>query len=345
MKSSEDIYSRSRSYLESPEPATIPSRSATEKYKRINFDGCGTILLRELPDAFVEPKKYLPINYEEGNNSSFGRLSNKPSGGLERRRIRRAQKGRTGVTLWSAAYVVSNYIDAQWSSGGSWNDGCALKRWTVLELGSGLGLPSCCASKYGMNIVATDTDEEVFKLLEENLIRNQMRNNLRDSISRQSNSQRDEGEKQKIIVRSLDWVAAADDPNAEFNQPLFSNLVSLGGADLILLSDVVYGATQPAWDALLTLLNKFRDQRQKLFQSKKDVIKRVRFDGSITPVGDPLVLLGYTQRRRDMSPQDEAVFFKMLYDAGMEAALIPTHLIPHGEKYMLTTLFELRWIQ
>jgi len=341
VKSSEGIYSRSRSYLESPEPATIPSRSAIEKYKRIKFDGCGTILLRELPDAFVEPKNYFPINYEEGNNSSFSRLSNKRSGGSERRRIRRAQKGRTGVTLWSAAYVISNYIDAQFSSGGSWNEGCALKRWTVLELGSGLGLPSCCASKYGMNIVATDTDKEVLKLLEENLIRNQNGNKLRESIS----CDQIKDEKQKVIVHSLDWVAAADDPNAEFNQPVFSSLVSLGGADLILLSDVVYGATQPAWDALLTLLNKFRDQRQKLCQSKTDVIERVRFDGSITPVGDPLALLGYTQRRRDMSPRDEAVFFKLLYDAGMEAVLIPPRRIPNGENYMLTTLFELRWIQ
>ncbi|KAL7469813.1 hypothetical protein ACHAXS_010076 [Conticribra weissflogii] len=354
VKSTEDIYSLQSSCLESQGPASTQLRSTAERYKRIKFDGCGTILLRELPDAFVEPKSNLPINYEDGNDSPFGKLSNERLGGSKRRRIRRARKGRTGVTLWSAAYVVSNYIDAQWSSGGSWNEGCdALRRWTVLELGSGLGLPSCCASKYGMNIVATDTDEEVLKLLEENLIRNKMGKSWRDSTSCQSDShpveesQEDKikDKKQKICVRSLEWVAAADDPDAKYNQPVFSDLESLGGADLILLSDVIYGATQPAWDALLILLNRFRDQRQKNYKSKKEVIDRVRFDGSITPVGDPLVLLGYTQRRRDMSPHDEALFFKKLLLAGMEAVMIPSHRIPKGEKYMLTTLFELRWIQ
>ena len=56
-----------------------------------------------------------------------------------------------------------------------------------------------------------------------------------------------------------------------------------------------------------------------------------------------LVLLGYTQRRRDMSPKDEARFFSMVKAAGMEAVLIPSTSIPHSEKYMLTSLFELRW--
>ena len=58
---------------------------------------------------------------------------------------------------------------------------------------------------------------------------------------------------------------------------------------------------------------------------------------------DPLVLLGYTQRRRDMSPQDEAEFFTLVRKAGMKAVLVPPDRIPHGETYMLTTLFELRW--
>jgi len=45
-----------------------------------------------------------------------------------------------------------------------------------------------------------------------------------------------------------------------------------------------------------------------------------------------------------MSPEDEACFFALVKAFGMEAVLIPSNFIPHAEKYMLTSLFELRWI-
>ena len=349
----------------SSKSTTAPISSTKDHYTRIKFDGCGSILLHQLPEAFVEPNA--PIS-----DTSDGQTVKDNDNSNERRRpqIPLAQKGRTGVTLWSAAYVMSYYIDAQWSKG-EWNVATTKENnWTVLELGSGLGLPSSVAAKYGMDIVATDTDPDVLKLLEENLFRNKrmiddksmfplMENDIADVDSQQPTEQRNQFQEieagriysqpepssstQQLNVYSMEWITVANDPAPENTHPVFLDLESHAGADLILLSDVVYGATQPAWNALLILLNKFRAQRQRHCDEKSANIEIIRFDGTVTPMGDPLVLLGYTQRRRDMSPQDEGRFFAMLQAAGMEAVLIPSHLIPHGEKYMLTTLFELRW--
>lgn len=251
--------------------SSSPPDSSEDQYKRIVFDGCGSITLHQQPNDFVQP------SYQEG---------------------------RAGVILWSAAYMISHYLDAQFSKGGSQNT-------TVLELGGGLGLCSAVAAKHGADVVSTDNDPDVLVLLKENLDRNQMQS---------SNNQ-------QVHVHSLDWMKAANDPTAENCHSVFVQLESLGGADMIILSDVIYGATSLVWDHLLVLLNKFCAQRRRL--SAKD----------------PIVLLGYTQRRRDMSPKDEATFFAKIKSAGMEAVLIPASSIPHSEKYMLTSLFELRYTQ
>lgn len=312
-----------------------------DHYKRIHFDGCGSILLHQIPEAFIEPNS--PKSESNNTDESDGEHDNQSHSinTLGSSSTRSRHQGRTGVTLWSAAYTMSYYIDNQWTKGGRWNpqssaNDCASK-WTVLELGAGLGLPSAVSAKHGMNVIATDSDDQVLMLLKENLQRNQK---VDDHAS--------ELKQQQIEVHSLDWKAVANDDQAEANHPVFSHIYSLGGADLILLSDLVYGATQPAWGALLVLLNKFRDQRQRLYSDTNAengpiVTDRIRCDGTNTPTGNPLVLLGYTQRRRDMSPQDEANFFAMLQAAKMEAVLVPLTDIPNGEKYMLTTLFELRW--
>jgi len=98
---------------------------------------------------------------------------------------------------------------------------------TALELGAGLGMCSAVAAKHGINnLVSTDNDLYVIQLLKENLERNK------------------HSEKQQIHIHSLDWMAAASDFNAEKTHPVFLELESLGGADLILLSDVIYGATE-----------------------------------------------------------------------------------------------------
>lgn len=287
------------------------SSASRDGYKRIMFDGCGSILLHQQKEEdFAEPNE----SKNENNN-----------------------KQASGCRLWSASYVISYYIDKQLSKGGTWYlDERGHNKWTVLELGAGLGLCSAVAAKHGLNVVATDNDPAVLTLLEENL----GRNNDTSLKSTQSSAAHDNPSKQQAVhVHSLDWVTVANDPHAGSSHAVFVQLENLGGADLILLSDVVYGATEPAWEALLLLLNKFGAQRKRLRleQANKD-------ETTYTKRSRPIVLLGYTQRRRDMSPEDEARFFAMLQAAGMEAVLIPSTNVPNGEKYMLTSLFELRWV-
>ena len=94
------------------------------------------------------------------------------------------------------------------------------------------------------------------------------------------------------------------------------------------------------WEALLILLSKFCEQRRRLVNDTDNISINTQSDRN----NDPIVLLGYTQRRRDMSPLDEARFFALVKAFGMEAVLIPSNHIPHSDKYMLTSLFELRWI-
>ena len=69
----------------------------------------------------------------------------------------------------------------------------------------------------------------------------------------------------------------------------------------------------------------------------------MRFDGTDTP--DPLVLLGYTHRRRNLSLKEESDFFQILHQAGMEAVPIPADLVPNSDERLLTMLFELRWLK
>ena len=312
----DDIRSNHRS-----KSSSVDVASNEDSFKRIPFDGCGSILIHQQPEALIEPN-----TYDETDNETSGR---------------HRRKGRTGVSLWSASYVISYYIDAQWSKGGSWycdeNVVNAESSWTVLELGAGLGLCSAVAAKHGMNVVSTDNDSAVLTLLKENLQRNQIHDDSLESA--QSPSSENNPSKQQVHVHSLDWVTVANDPQAESSHPVFLQLESLGGADLILLSDVIFGATQPAWNALLTLLNKVCAQRRRI---RLGQVNEDEFDATGTDA--PLVFLGYTQRRRDMSPQDEARFFAMVQAAGMEAVLIPSTRIPNGEKYMMTSLFQLRWV-
>jgi len=264
------------------------SSVSEREYKRIQFGGCGSILLHS------------------GTSSRVTSLQH------------------TGLSLWSAAYVMSYYIDDMWSQDIKYSNS-ELNKWTVLDLGAGLGLCSAVAAKHGMNVISTDSDSQALVLLEENLRRN---------------CNEDNG---KISVHTLDWIAAAEQADITTN-PVFEELEKYDGSDLVILSDVIYSATKPAWKALIVLLQKLRSQRMRLLCNSPATVERKRCDSTDTPASDPLVLLSYTQRRRDMSPQDEAEFFTMLRNAGMEAVQVPPGHIPHGETYMLTTLFELRWV-
>ena len=224
---------------------------------------------------------------------------------------------RTGVTLWAAAYSIADYIDEQ----------CATKSWnpnrhslTCLELGAGLGLPSIVAAKHGFDCWATESDEAVLPLLETNI-----EQNLR--------------EREQVNVQSFNWT---DDLS------LHPDLVRFE-PDLIVASDLIYKDTKPAWGALVYLLSRLRASRQQRQRKReennnKEPYSITRFDGTRTPPSDPLVLLGYTHRSRNLAVEEEREFFKLLRRTGIDAYPIPHDLVPNSDQRVLTTLFELRYI-
>ena len=272
--------------------------------------------------SWKPPKKR---RVQKSSNSSIVTVKFANCGDVEiRQQPNKLDSSRTGVTLWSAAYLISDYIDER----------CATKAWdprvqnlTCLELGAGLGMPSIVAARHGFNCWATESDPAVISLLKSNI-----HQNINTGAS-------------NIRVQSLNW-----NDDLSLHPGLAVCL-----PDLIIASDLVYKDTRPAWSAFVSFVNQLRFERLKLSNNgagskdgagsiKNDCNKPLlRFDGTISPQTDPLVLLGYTHRRRNLAVEEEREFFAMLSQAGMEACPIPSKLIPNSEERLLTTLFELRW--
>lgn len=305
-----------------------PSKRKRDRHapiRTVHLPHCGSVVIHQQADR-LESKLDNPLSRYDGTQSTN---HNNPN------------LKRTGVAIWSAALSMADYVDERCASG-VWGDAHALHTRMCLELGAGVGLPSVVAACHGFTVVATESDPEALLLLKTNL--------------RQTGG--------NVQTHILDWMDVENNPDAEEHHPAFMALEEYGGADLILLSDVVYGATQPAWGDLLSLLNRLRNQRQRrndgsvvpttTIAHEEIAIGKslVRADGTRAYVrgnddddndNDPLVLLGYTQRRRDMTPEEEGLFFVMVRGAGMEAWPIPYKLVPNAEERVLTTLFELRW--
>lgn len=257
-----------------------------------------------------------------------------------------ASTDRTGVILWSAAYSIAEYIDVQCHKRKFWTTKNQTRRRTCLELGAGLGLPSIVAAKYGWNCIATEQDcKTVLPLLEKNA----RRNNLFVASSSSSDQQQSlsffqkEEEKGCIAIESLDWTASLDQVQALASR--------YPPADLIVASDLIYAQTRPVWKDLLVVMNQLRSSwknetatgEASTTMQKHQPLER--FDGTYSScnVYDPLVLLGYTQRRRNLDLQGEREFFALLREMGMEAVMIPMDQVPNSDKRLLTILFELRW--
>ena len=273
----------SYSWSASDSSSDSPDSGHTRRYRRVQFECIGSVLVHHEPNLFVQPNR-----------------SEKKS-------------GKTGVTLWSASFVIGHYIDSLFGSLRQEN-GISTKRLTMLDIGAGLGLTSAVAIKHGLDVLATDNgDAEVMALLSENIERN-----------------KPAGLPNTYVVESLEWISAAE--NIDLH-PAYKKLEGLGGADIITLSDVIYKATEPAWTSLIEIIKAFRTQKLRLCKDGDET----------TPLGNnQVILLGYTHRRRDMSPQDEAKFFALLMSAGFKVELIHSHEIPNSEKYMLTSLFQLK---
>ena len=277
---------------------------------------------------------------------------------------------RTGVTLWSASYALADYLDCQFgnNSGRGYDDDDNTKeddntkrtsppqsipqrrkstrsknerrRWNCVELGSGLGLPSIIAGKHGCNVIATEHDPQVIPLLQQNMQQNMKiitnAANISDTCIHTTEHQ------QVIQIESLDWKM---DPSELYDTATIQTLRRLGGADMIIMSDLIYNATQPSWSDLLTIVKVLREQKRQIeYESRERDGWTNDNDNGKDNIDDPIVLLGYTQRRRDMTPDEEGLFFAMAKQQyGMEVHQIPFTEIPNSDKRIMTSIFQLHW--
>lgn len=231
-------------------------------------------------------------------------------------RVAPGGKDGTGFTLWSAALAISSYLDTKFATDAEAadksniidnNSNCTNTWRTSLELGAGLGLPSLVLARHGVQeVVATDKDPAVLNLLENNL-----RNNLEAKFFEK---QRDQEEHPYVSIEALDWANSKE----ELAQTL--------APDVIVASDLIWNATRPVWEDLVSLLCQLRKNyhRQQENQNR-----------------DPWVIMGYTQRRLDMTLEEERHFFRLLERFGMEARTLPD--TNYSEHWPLTVLMELRW--
>mmetsp|Transcript_17213 Transcript_17213/g.34509 ORF Transcript_17213/g.34509 Transcript_17213/m.34509 type:complete len:439 (-) Transcript_17213:2503-3819(-) len=348
----------------------IGSGSGTAPTTTLRFPGCGTVTIEQHRDRVVQDG--------DGDGDGDGRKhkQNQRQTGFALWsaalavadyvdfRFGGGGDGPTGSTSSIPSALSDNkspptlLLPPLWNSHGhNGDDGRIL---TCLELGAGLGLPSIVAARHGLDVVSTECDPAVLPLLMANL-----RSNLadevydyvsgdNDNVTREGKVERpvvggdrsgeERGSKQnsgRVIVHSLDWSSDLE--------PSFLNLFGdvTGGPDLIIASDVVYGATRRSWPGLIALLVKLRDCRRRSASRSSTKSSRQRltyYDGTEPSGSDPIILLGYTQRRRDMSAEEEGRFFSMVREAGMEARPIPPYLVPNSDTRILTTVFELRWL-
>lgn len=274
----------------------------------------------------------------------------------------------TGFELWSSALVMSEYLDQRFAKGAvpCWKhvSSSTISPPICLELGAGLGLPSIVLARHGFRVMATDHEPEVLSLLEQNA-RNNLpkrkfynnhnnnnndnnkdngKNNGKDNGN--DNGNHDEGMKHPLFsVHTLDWAnheAEQANPQQQYQQKQLQALAP----DLIIASDVIWNATRPVWDDFLSLLNRLRENRRQQRHHKDTHSTTLpRHDGTPTPHSDPLVLMGYTQRRLDMTADQEGHFFALLRRYGMEHCVLPASVAPYSDRWPLTVLMELRWKQ
>lgn len=179
---------------------------------------------------------------------------------------------------------------------------------TCLELGAGLGLPSIVLARHGVKVLATDKDPETLDLLKQN---------AKDNLNNNNHT---------LQVQELDW--------AQFDDSVLA-------PDLILASDVVYNGTRPYWRDLLSLLNRLRENRRRQWQEGMVSLPC----GNIDTSTDPLVLMGYTQRRLDMTQEQEGEFYALLSRYGMKVTTLPPDLAPYSDHWPLTVLWKLEWVE
>ena len=189
---------------------------------------------------------------------------------------------------------------------------------TCLEIGARLGLPSIVAARHGCEMIVTDSDADMDGLKESVAL------NLADEYFEPWN----------VRITPLDWTRphkydeAMRDHETRY-PPLFLP------PDMIIASDVMWNATRPTWPDFFALLNKMREFCHAHYNIDGAAVWFSAFHE------DPVVLLGYTQRRLDMTAKEEREFFDLLRESGMQAKPIPS---ASSDNWPLTVLYELSWV-
>jgi len=219
------------------------------------------------------------------------------------------------------------------------NPGTDMIPMSSLELGAGLGLPSIVMARHRVQeVIATDYDPAVLELLEKNL-QNNLDQALFDSSSSASRltTVTATAATPRVTTKPLDWAY----PKEEFVEKL--------APDVIIASDVIWNATRPIWKDFLSLLCRLRYnylQKKNRFtqdQQQHNVARSLLLgtDTRFWLSQDPIVLMGYTQRRRDMSIEEERLFFELVRSHGMQVRKLPD--VSYNEHWPLTVFLELYW--
>ena len=156
----------------------------------------------------------------------------------------------TGLAPWDASYVLAEWISRHPSpaslpalqellggtedgGGGTWKQWADNGRGGV-ELGAGVGLLSIVAARLGVSMVATDGDEAVLGLLQEN-------------VSRQAWAS---GKEEPVRVSQLKWGAPA----------VLESLGLHAAVGLVLATGVVYGSDPEGWSGLVDSIIQLSDE-------------------------------------------------------------------------------------
>jgi len=186
----------------------------------------------------------------------------------------------TGHTLWSAALAISSYLDKEFEN---------TEPGANAPMLGNRKIESCLELGAGLglpSIVATRhgvprvivTDTD-----EEMAVMKGLDESMRCNLS-------DEQYAKQVSVEALDWC-----------HPQEELIEKLGTVDLIIASDVIWKATRPSWQELFSLL--------EILRNKSKISAEER---------DPLILIGYTQRRLDMTVKEEQEFFDLVRKSGMQ---------------------------
>merc|ERR1712232_911292 len=216
----------------------------------------------------------------------------------------RADGRATGTHLWEASYVLAEWLSRQTRGPAAdptlsriLGRSCsAWDGWTGklgVELGAGLGLPSVVAARLGIRMIATDDDDDVLDVLEQNALRNQppSQGSAGSRKKRRAAAPHSSAESGLRVQRLL-WSRDVSPSDLALDDP----------PDLLLAADVIYASAKSDLTAALL--------------------------ATLSALSGPgtLVIIANVRRFPVSHPNSENRFFEQLQDV-FEHTEIPQHCL------------------